>query len=220
MNPNYSPIHMPIIKDNVLGLTTNRLTLRIPAKNSAALYLGSFVSDATDSGTVGTAVAGGVKAFSGANDLILGFVSGFTRNGTVPIQDDSKYKGTITNATGELPMKYTFTSNNDVTNSTPDMEMVEITPIWDGDVLEVALWGGSTTSVARGTTTNSDKLGASFPVNTTYTFALTESSVVAAGSTMTAVQFREVLIAGQQPVNPNHVYVRCIRSSLTWRCYQ
>ena len=218
ISPNFGAIHQPKIVRNILGLTTDRTALRSYVKNSAVLFMGSFVSDVTDNGATPTAVSGGVKAFSGANDLVLGFVTGMVKNGNVPLFEDGKYKGTIANAAAELPVKYTFTATNDYTNATPDAEFVEVTPIWDGDILEVPLFSAGTTSVPRGTTAASSTIGSSFPINTTNTFALTEASVVAAGSTLTGVQFRTVLLDGQQPQNPNHVFVMCIRSSMTWRC--
>lgn len=216
---NYGSPHLPVIKTNILGLHTERETLSIPAKNSSQVYFGSFITDVADSGTVGTTVLGGVKPWAINADLILGFVSGFTRNGGVPLFDDANAKAVVTNAQGEIPVKVTFSATNDVTNATPDLEFLEVTPIWDGDVIEVALFGASITSVPRGTTTGSDKYGSSFALNATYPYTILESSVVAAAATMTGVQCREVLIRGQQPANPNHVYVRFTRTSLTWKGY-
>jgi len=214
ISANYGAMHQPKIVRNILGLITDRTNLRMVPKDSAAVYLGSFVSDMIDDNTNLTAVQyGDVQVYAATSNLILGFVTSIGKNGNVPIQDEPKAAGVITNATGELPMKYTFAAANDRHNATPVLEFVEVTPIWAGDILEVALWGASTVSVARGTTTGSDKVGASFPINTTYPFALTEASLVAQNATVTGVQFVETLLDGQQPANPNHVYVKCIRAS-------
>jgi len=211
-------MHVPQLKRNIFGVSTERSTIKLPAIDSSAIYLGSFVSmissgtDATPAG-----LEFGVRAFAD-DDLVLGIAVGFTRKDTLlPIWEDDKRAGTVTAATGELPVKYTFASTNDNSNTTSRKdELVEILPIMPGDVLEIALWGASTVSVARGTTTasgtttSSDNINVGIAVNTTYPFSLLESGAVV--SSLANVDFITTSIDGHLPSNPNHVYAMCMRA--------
>ena len=210
-------MHIPKIKRNIFGISTERSTIKLPAIDSSAIFLGSFVSmissgtDATPAG-----LEYGVKACAD-DDLTLGIAVGFTRlDSTLPIFEDDKKAGTVTAAVGERPVKYTFSATNDKSNATYSYEMVEILPIMPGDILEVALWGASTVSVARGTTTVQGTTTSSIHPNvglaldTTYTFALLESSAVV--SSLANVDFITTEIDGHLPRNPNHVFVMPLRA--------
>ena len=125
LSGNYGGIHMPVLKRSLSGTGAQRSTIKLPAKNSAALYLGAFVPLIQGTDAAPTGIEFGVPAIADDN-RVGGVVVGFTRDGVTPIQEDSKRAGTITDATGELPMKYTFASTNDQSNTTSaKLEMVE-----------------------------------------------------------------------------------------------
>lgn len=203
---NYGAMHMPQIVRNLYGWNINRPTLKLPVEDSTALYVGQFVSmnDATNGKEFG------ITTYAD-DDYLFGFVTGFTRlDSNVPIQDDPQRQGTVTDATGEIPMKYTFSSTNDESNTTSaDLELAEIMPIHNGDIIEVSLWGASTVSVARGTTTaagtttSSDNIGVSMSVDTTYPFALTEST---AAKTQADLDMMTISLDGHKPGNSHRVY--------------
>lgn len=211
MANNYGVMHMPEIKRNLYGLT-QRTTIKLPVEDSTALYLGQFVAmnDATNGKEFGVTTLAD-------DDFIFGFVVGFTRlDSATPIQDDENRAGTVTDATGEIPMKYTFNAANDEGNTTSaKLELAEIMPIHNGDIIEVSLWGASTASVARGTATpagttaSSDNIGVSMSVNTTYPFALTESSAAVAQANL---DFMTVSLDGHKPNESHRVYVMPIRA--------
>jgi hypothetical protein len=198
----------PKLVRNIFGLPTeNRETIKIPALDSAVLFLGSFVSLREF----------GVRAFND-DDIIYGFVKNITRKGQLlPIWNDSKMAGAVTAASGYVPAYYTFSATNDESNTTSaKLEMVEIVPVFFGDILSMVLWGASTSPVARatttawGTTASSRNIGAYMSVDTTYTFALTEST---ASATETNLDFRTVSIDGQLPESKYRVYAQCVRSA-------
>lgn len=213
---NYGHMHTPKLVRNLYGAkTSGRTTLKLPAKDSAAIYLGGFVPFVTGADATPSGVEFGIPAFTD-DSIVGGIVVNMTRKGSLlPIWEDSARAGTVTDATGELPLKYTFSATNAENNTTSAaLEMVEIMPIMNGDIFEVALWGASTVSVVRGTTTaagtttSSDNTFVSMSVNTTYHFALLESS---AAVTMANLDFVTVMVDGQKPANPKHVYVMCTR---------
>jgi len=209
-------MHMPRLVRAATGRAEDRSTWKIPGEDSTKLYMGQFValSDATNGKEFGITTLAD-------DDYIFGFVVGFTRLGSlVPIQDDPLKAGTVTDATGELPMAYTFASTNDESNTTSaKMELAEIMPIQTGDIIEVSLWGASTISVIRGTTTaagttaSSDNIGVSMATDATYPWALTESTAVVAQANM---DFMTVSLDGYKPENTRRVYVsptRCFSSA-------
>lgn len=211
--------HSPRIVRNLYGLPVEeRTTIKLPALDSAAIYLGSFVPFITGTDAAPAGAEFGIPAFTD-DSRVFGFVSGFTKgDSNVPIWElgSSDYQGTVTAATGELPLKYTFSSTNDESNTTSaDLEQVVITPIHAGDILEVSLWGASTVAVARGTTTtagtttSSANIGVSMSVDTTYSFALLESS---AAKNTANLDFITTEIDGQKPTNSKRVYAQCIRA--------
>lgn len=217
MASNYGFRHMPRIVQYAGGVRA-RNTVLMPIKNSAAIYLGGFVPLITGTAAAPQGAEFGVPAFTD-DALIYGFVKKFQRPlSLVPIWDDALKKGTVTDATGELPVKYTASASNDGSNATPDGELAEIMPILPGDILEIALWGASTISVARGTTTatgttgSSGNFGVGMSVNTTYHFAVTEST---AAKALANLDFITIMWNGKQPKDPNHVYVQCVRSGIT-----
>ena len=211
-------MHIPKIKRNIFGISTERSTIKLPAIDSSTIYLGSFVSmissgtDATPAG-----LEYGVRVCAD-DDLVLGIAVGFTRKDSLlPIFEDDKAAGTKTAGTGEIPAKYAFASTNDASNTTTEKgELVEILPIMPGDILEVALWGASTVSVARatttaaGTTTSSAHINVGLAIDTTYTFALLESSAVV--TSLANMDFITTNIDGHLPSNPNHVFVMPLRA--------
>jgi len=176
------------------------------------------------SSITGTAAApDGVEFGVGAwadDRRILGYAIGFfQKGGTVPIWDvDSNLrKGTVTNETGELPLKYTFSATNDESNTTSaDLEEVELVPISNSDILSIALWGASTVAVARGTTTaagttdSSDNHHVGLAVDTTYHYALLESS---ADKDLPDKDFITTSIDGNKPINSKRVFAYCMRSN-------
>lgn len=218
MADNFS--HSPKLKRNLYGNpTSDRSTIKLPAIDSSAHYLGAFVQFQT-----GTALATmdgiefGVPAW--ADDGILGgFIKNITRmDSTKPIweEDSAIYAGTVTAATGELPLKYTFGAANDETNPTTKVgELLEIMPVHNGDILEVSLWGGAAvsvdraTTVAAGTTLSTANMGTCLLVNSTYPFALTESTSDTDSEDMDFMTFE---IDGHKPRLAHRVYVVCMRS--------
>lgn len=208
--------HVPVIKRNIFGLpVSERSTIKLPAIDSSAFYLGSMVGFVAGNAT---GAEFGVRPM-GDDDLILGIAVGFTRTGSLlSIFEDDKKAGTVTAATGELPVKYTFSASNDESNTTSAVkELVEVLPLMAGDIVEMTTWGASTESVARGTTTaagsagSSANIGVGMSVNATYPFALLESS---ASTTLANLDFITTEIDGQKPVDPNRVYVLCLRSMM------
>jgi hypothetical protein len=157
MANNFSNPHQPRVVKSLGGRSLDRSTIKLPMANSAALYMGAFVPivKGTDAAPVG--VQYGVEAF--ADDGIIGYiVVGFSpADGDVSLLEASMApvkRGTITDQTGELPAKYTAASTNDQSNGTSMIgECAVLYPIFNDDIIEVALWGASTISVARGTTT-------------------------------------------------------------------
>lgn len=217
MANNYGPMHTPRIVRNLFGVKTeDRTKIRMVGLSSSAHYLGAFVPLIQGSSAAPTGAELGIPAFADDN-LILGFVTGFYRHGSdVPIQDDPGRAGTITDATGELPMKYTFGAANDQASTTSaTAEEVEIMPIHPGDILEVSLWGASTASVDRGTTTaygtttSSANLGVGMSVNATYPFSLLEST---AAKNLANLDFITVQLDGKSPVKSNRVYAIPLRT--------
>jgi hypothetical protein len=210
-------IHMPKLVRAANAKSGERSTLKLPGLDSAEIYLGGFVPGITGAAATLDGIEFGVPAFADDN-RILGFVSGFTRQGgNVPLQDDDMKAGTVTEPTGDLPLKYAFSATNDESNTTSaKLEQAVITPIFPGDILEVSLWGASTSPVPRGTTTaagttdSSDNMGVGLSVDTTYHFALTESS---ADKDLENKDFMTILVDGRKPTNPNRVYVICLRSA-------
>jgi len=210
--------HMPKIVRNIFGCRPEeRSTIAMPGLDSAAIYLGGFVPLVQGSTAAPTGAEFGIPALAD-DDRILGFVSGFrTKDGSLPLWEDNRKQGTITNGTGELPLKYTFKSTNDESNNQPASpgELAVITPIMPGDILEVSLWGGSTVSVDRGTTTawgtttSSANIGVGMSVDTTYHFALTESI---AAKNLANLDFITVELDGKKPKLSHRVYVMPIRS--------
>lgn len=209
-------MHMPKIVRNRYGLpVSDRTTEKLPGLDSAALYLGQFVPYVTGGLAAPDGIEFGVPAY--ADDTIIGgIVVGFSRlNGILPIWEDDKRAGTVTQPTGELPLKYTFSSTNDGSNVNATLEQVEVLPIFPGDVIEVTLWGASTasvnrgTTVAAGTTDSTANFGVGLEVSATYPFALLEST---GDKDLEDCDFMTWVIDGQQPVNLNRVFVTPIRS--------
>jgi hypothetical protein len=202
-------IHMPKTVRFAGGKA--RSTIDAVGLDSGAYYLGGFVS--TLDGTNGAEFAPAVWA---DDKKVFGYVVKFHRQGSlVPIEYDDKRAGTLTAASGELPIKYAFASTNDESNTTSaKFEMLEIMPIYPGDILEVSLWGASTISVARGTTTawgttaSSANYGVSMSVEATYHFALLESSAVVASANM---DFMTTQFGKGKPANSHRVFVQCMR---------
>lgn len=203
--------NMPKIVRNIYGITTERTTLRLPIQDSAAIYLGSFVSlnDPTNGKEYG------VPAFTD-DSYIFGIAVGFFRKGSLlPIWEDGNKQGSVTAATGELPLKYTASASNEESNASPYLEEIEILPIAPGDIIEVTLWGAGTVAVARATTTaagttgSSANVGVSMSVDPTYSFALTESTAAVAQANL---DFEVVRLDGNQPKNSKRVYVAPIRA--------
>lgn len=207
---------MPRLVRNIYGSTSDRGTLKLPIQDSAAIYLGGFVPYVTGDFASGDGVEFGVPAFSD-DAAIFGIAVGFTKSDSLlPIDEETSVSGTITAATGELPLKYTAASTNDQSNtSSAVFDMVEILPIQAGDILEVSLWGASTASVARGTTVaagttdSTANMGVGLSVNATYHFALTEST---GDKDLTDVDFVTTLLDGKQPEETNRVYVMPLRT--------
>lgn len=199
---NYSPIYMPKLVSSPLG--TNRATQKYVALGSATIYIGSFVALVEGTLASPTGVTGSVQPVTD-DDFVLGFVTNICKkDSNVPIWEDTGYAGTFTAATGDLPPKYAFHASNVGTYD----EMVEVMPIFPEDTLEVALWGGSTAAVARGTTTGSGTMGYGMSINTTYTFALLEST---SSTTLTNLDFVVVAPNKKQPVSSKKVYAQCHR---------
>lgn len=216
MSNNYGSPHMPKLVRTAVGRPQDRTTQKYIAKDSAAIYLGGFVPLWAGSDSAPQGLSFGVPAFT--DDYIIGgVVVGFSKlNHNVPIQDDSGYAGTVTNATGQLPMKYTFGASNDQENTTAaTLECIEVLPVLAGDVWEVSLWGGSTspanrgTTVAYGTTDSTANFGTGLSVAATYDFALLESG---GDEDLENKDFYTVLLDGNQPTLPFRVYVAPLRT--------
>jgi len=214
---NYGFMHMPEIKRNIYGCRPEeRSTIKIQGLDSAAIYMGGFVPFVTGTDAAPSGAEFGIPAF--ADDSIIGgFVVGFSRRGSLlPIWEDTGKAGTVTDATGELPVKYAFSASNDESNTTSAKnELVEIRPIMAGDIIEVSTWGASTVAVARGTTTaagtttSSANIGVAMSVDTTYHFAVTEST---AAKTLANLDFMTTCIDGNKPADTKRVYVFPLRS--------
>lgn len=189
----------------------------MPGLDSAAIYLGGFVPivQGTDAAPAGAEF--GIPAWTD-DDRVYGIATSFRRKeANFPIWKGNKKSGTIVDGTGELPLKYTFSATNDESNNQPadPGELVEILPIMPGDIIEVSLWGGSTVSVARGTTTawgtttSSANICVGLSIDTTYHFALTEST---AAKNLANLDFMTVELDGKKPKRTNRVYVMPLRS--------
>lgn len=213
MANNYGNGSVPRLVASIDGRVGARNTLKFVAKDSSALYIGSFVTAEQGTSAAPTGVIGGVTQFTD-DDIILGYVVGITKyDGITPIIDDTTRAGTLTDASGEIPAKYTFSATNDRTNgSSAKLELVEVMPIRKGDILEVTLWGTSTASTTRGTTTGSDTEGYALSVDTTYTFALTEST---ASNDYANLDFATTSLNGRLPANTNRMYVTPLRVGRT-----
>jgi len=213
---NTDPMHMPKIVRNVFGASLDRSTLKATALDGAAIYLGGFVPLVTGSDAAPNGAEFGIPAFAD-DSRIFGFVVNMTRKGSpISVWNDDARAGTVTNATGELPVKYTFSATNDESNTTSGKyEEVEIMPIVPGDILEVSLWGAGAVAVARGTTTawgtttSSANIGIGLAVDTTYHFALLESG---ASKTLANQDFMTVRLDGSYPASTKRVYVMPIRA--------
>lgn len=208
--------NMPKIVRNIFGITTERSTFLLPGLDSAAIYLGQFASIVV--GTNGAEF--GIPGWTD-DDTIFGIVTGFHKQGSLlPIWDEATISGAITAETGEIPLKYTFAATNDESNTTAKKEMVEILPIHSGDIIEVTLWGASTASIARGTTTaagttaSSANIGVSMSVEATYPFALLESSAAVATANL---DFITVELDGKKPANSKHQFVMPTRGLSSFR---
>jgi len=202
---NYGPMHLPSLVKAV-GKGAERGTEDWIAENSAAVYLGSFVSMITAL-TPATGATNSLQTFADDN-RVYGYVVGFhKKDSNLPIWEESSYSGTVTNATGELPVLYTFASTN--SDSGGPAEMITVVPVTPDDILEVALWGASAISVARGTTTGSGTPGYAMSINTTYAFSLLEST---SSTTFTNLDAIVVAIRGRQPRNSHHAYVKFQRT--------
>lgn len=205
LSVNYGPKNMPKLVYSASGKASERTTHKIAAIDSSAIYLGSFVS-ITDSASA--SVAYGCRPFTAA-DAVYGVAVGFYKQGgEVPVIDQPNQKGTITNATGIFPMKYTFSASNDRSNATPDMELVEILPVMPGDIWEISLVDNAGTAAGtRGTTTGSDVEGYALGINTTSPFALNETT---SSLTMTGLNFVTTNLNGYLPSRTDRVYVQPI----------
>jgi hypothetical protein len=197
---------MPKLKLSANGRGSERNIVRLPGVDSEAIYLGAVVKRTEF----------GVAAFTD-DATAFGVVVGFSRQGSsLPIWDDALKGGTVTDATGQLPAKYTFASTNDESNTTSaKCELVHVLPILPDDVWEFSVWGASTVAVDRGTTTaagttaSSANSGVHMSVDTTYPWALTESTAAAAA---TNLDFITTDIGGKKPTLSHRVYVQCVRS--------
>jgi len=207
---------MPVIRHFAGGST--RSTVARPAVDSTALYMGEFVSHIVGSTAAPDGTEFGAVAFAD-DSFVYGFATGFSRLATsLPIQDDEMRQGTVTDTTGEYPMKYTFSSTNDESNTTSaKLELVHIMPILPGDILEVSLWGASAVSVDRGTTTaagtttSSDNEGVGLAIDTASApFALLESS---ADVDLDDCDFVTTTINGRKPRRSHRVFVQMIRGA-------
>jgi len=206
---------------------SSRGTIKLPGKSSQAYYLGQFVSlivgsDGTPAGSQYYA-----SPYTGSKEL-SGIVVGFTRfNSLLPIFDDSGKGGTVTNPTNSsggtlLPAKYTFPAGNDESSGTSaTLELLEIMPIFNDDILEMYLWDTvGVKTVTRGTTTaygssgSSANIGVGLALDTTYPFVLDEST---AAVNLATLDFMTTELVGQKPVNPYTVYVRPLRAYGTFR---
>lgn len=212
MANNYGTPHMPkLIKTYDGTAVSDRTSIAYPILDSAALYIGQFVSigDRTNGAEFGI----GALADDG---LIYGFVEKFTRKGSeTPIQDDPDKAGTVTDATSVIPMKYTASSTNDESNTTSAKgELVHIVPLVQGDILEVSLFNDAgTAAVNRGTTTaagttdSSANFGVSMPVELDAPFALREAGATKAHADN---DFMVVKPGFQEPAELHRVYVQLI----------
>lgn len=204
----YSNLLPKIVNDEA------RATVVLPALDSSVHWIGGLVSLR---GTDTAAPAGpefGVPTYAD-DQFIYGIVVAFLDRNGAPIQNgDITGQGTLVNATGYLPAKYTFSATNEESNASPKGEMLEILPIKADDILEMALWGASTAPVKRGTTTaagttaSSANFGVSLAVNATYPFSLLESTAVVAEANM---DFKTVRYFNRHPVNAYKVFVQGIR---------
>jgi len=219
-----SPL-MPKIKVSLLGnRPEERSTIKFVGLDSSAFYMGQFVDLVAGSAAAPTGAEFGVTPHA-AGKPIFGFVVGITpANANFPIWEFAGAAGTVTasvvSAGGTLlPVKYTFASTNDESNTTAMKgEMVEIMPLAPLDVLEVALFAeGSThaavnrgTTTAWGTTTSSANFGVGMLTAATEApMCLLEAS---AAKNLATLDFITVDINGKKPSNPTHVYCMPISS--------
>lgn len=198
-----------------------REDIALPALASSVHWLGGFVAYSGTATATPSGEEGGIPTYAD-DQFIGGFVVGFLDKDGNPIQnkDTTSYKGTLVDATGYLPAKYTFSSTNDEVAAktgsvTADGEMILVRPIFAEDILEISLWGASTAPVARGTTTaagvttSSANFGVSMAVNSTYPFSLLEST---AAVTMANLDFRTTRINNKWPMASHRVFASCTRS--------
>lgn len=212
---NYGSPHMPELIRSGKGEVAERTSYGITALDSSAHYMGSVVPMITGIDTTPAGTEFGIPAWTD-DARVMGVVIGMHRLGSmVPIWEDDERAGTVTNATGELPVKYTFSATNDGSNASPDGELLDIMPILEGDIWEFSLFGASTASVNRGTTTPVGTTGSSgnifvgLAVNATYPFSLLESS---AAKALADTDFMTFMIDGKLPERLDRVYVLCKRS--------
>ena len=216
---NYGSPLMPKIKVSLLGnRPEERSTIKFVGLDSSIFYMGGFVDIAAGSAAAPTGAEFGVIPHV-TGKPIFGFVVGITpANANFPIWDYSNPAGTVTasvlSAGGTLlPVKYTFASTNDESNTTAMKgEMVEIMPLAPLDVLEIALFaeGSTHATVARGTTTAWGTTTSSANFGVGMITAVAEAPMclleASAAKNLAGLDFFTVDINGKKPSNPNHVY--------------
>lgn len=218
MANNYSHPNMPELKRSLFGVASERSSLKLPGKSSATVTLGGFAPDLDGTNVAAIGLEAGIKAF--ADDDFIGYyiVGIFTKQGQFVLDAADTRQGTVTTATSVIPMKYAFNAANDqLSGASAKLEMVELMPIREGDILEVSLFNDAgTATVNRGTTTAYGTTGSSahynvaMGVNVTAQVGLIESSAAVNFANM---DFRVVLLDGKHPSRPDRVYVTPIASS-------
>ncbi len=218
MADNYGAPNLPSIKRTFLGgRAEERTAITMVGKSSTKFFLGEFVPFGAGTIAAPTIPQYAVDNYQ-AKQFTGYFVTGFykSNNTSLPIQDDPSRSGTLTDATAVAPMAYTFPANNDDDAGTSAVrELVELMPIFAGDILEVSLSNDAGTAmVARGTTTafgssgSSANMGVGLAVEADAPFALQESS---ASTTLADLDFVTTRIDDRYPALTNRVYVTPIR---------
>jgi len=202
-----------------------RATLTVVAKSSTTVYWGQFVAIMNGTQAAPTGIEFGTTSAT-AGKPIFGVVVGIhkTAGSSYSLADDATRSGTYTAATTitsstsgnrYIPWKYQFAATNDEASTTSAIkEVMEVLPIYSGDIFEISLVNsGGTSFINRGTTTaagttgSSDNLHIGFSINSTLPFALTESS---AAKALAGLDFISIDVDGRKPSVPYHVFAQAL----------
>ncbi len=215
---NYRMPNTPtLVRSSIGSRAAERTRRKVVAKSSTTFSIGEFVQAADGTIAAPTLNEGGqdkyaVGQFTGY--IVTGFFSG--KNADLPITDDGDRQGTLIQSTDVKPYGYTFAADNDdLAGDSAKRELVELLPVYAGDVIEVSLFADDGLStVSRGTTTAFGTTGSSanmhvgLAVEVDAPMGAQESS---ASTTLTGLDLFTVRVDDKYPDREDRVYVQLLR---------